>query len=124
MYKKLRDSIAVDRGAGGQSLIELALVVSVLMFMLIGIVEYGFLLNQYLNLLDATRETARYGAGKDPFQRNADGSIKMAGAEPLLEEGWFEQLAVYMGDFLKPIKLDIGRDDIVISFFSVDSDGG
>lgn len=44
----------------GQSFIELALVFMVLMMLLAGVVELGNLINLYLDIIDATREAARY----------------------------------------------------------------
>ncbi len=52
----------------GQSLVELALVLALLLFMVIAIIEYGFMLNNYLNILDAGREAARAGSLIDPFR--------------------------------------------------------
>jgi hypothetical protein len=126
----------------GQSLVELALVVSLLMFMLAGIVEYGFLLNRYLNLVDATREAARLGANVDPFERNEDGTIMLDEGNPVVDMQFFVRpfleldpnsdssspdfnppgLADFVEDFLEPLELDPERDDVVISFFSVNSD--
>lgn len=50
-----------------QSLVEFAIALPVLMLLLSGVVEFGFALNYYLSLLDATRESARYHANLDPF---------------------------------------------------------
>lgn len=121
----------------GQSLVELAIVLTVLMFMLVGIVEYGFLLNNYLNLVDATREATRFGANIDPFYYDADG-IQYEDmnfyARPDLgmppnndpEDPDYNPagLSDYVEDFLDPLILDqAAGDDIVISFFSVNGDG-
>ncbi len=51
----------------GQSLVELALVLALLMFMVVAIIEYGFMLNNYLVLMDAARDAARQGSLADPF---------------------------------------------------------
>lgn len=127
------------RRARGQSLIELAIVVSLLMFILVGIVEYGFLLNQYLNLVDATRETARLGANVDPFWYEDDGTqhldmnffmrpdvSKPPDSDPDSPDYNPPGLSDFVVDFMEPLVLDPAReppDDIVISFFSVDDDG-
>jgi hypothetical protein len=50
----------------GQSLVELTLTLPILMLMLLGLVEIGWLANNYLTLLDATREAGRYGSVRDP----------------------------------------------------------
>src|SRR5574341_717189 len=57
------------RKSRGQSLVELALLLPVLAIMLSGLIEFGFALNQFLNILDAAREGARFGADGDPTLR-------------------------------------------------------
>ena len=57
----------------GQSYIELTLILMVLLTMLVGMVEFGNLLNQYITLVDGAREGARYVSNDDPFD---DGSWK------------------------------------------------
>ncbi|MFN2305316.1 MAG: TadE family protein [Anaerolineales bacterium] len=39
----------------GQSMVELALFFPVLLILLSGLIEFGFLLNEYLTLMDAAR---------------------------------------------------------------------
>ena len=56
----------------GQSFVELTLVVVFLMIFVAGIVEFGFALNNYLNLVDASREAVRYSSNFDPFDENGD----------------------------------------------------
>ena len=50
----------------GQSLVEFTLLLPVLLMMLSGLIEFGFLLNSYLDVIDAAREAARYAANDDP----------------------------------------------------------
>lgn len=57
----------------GQSFVELAIVISVLLFLVLGMVEFGNLLNQYINLVDGAREGARYGSNTDPFLNATEG---------------------------------------------------
>jgi hypothetical protein len=52
--------------ARGQSLVEMTLILPLLLMMLSGLVEFGFALNQYINLVEAGREGARYGTDGDP----------------------------------------------------------
>lgn len=49
----------------GQSLVEFSLMLPVLLIMISGLVEFGFLLNQYLDLTDAAREAARLAVDRD-----------------------------------------------------------
>ena len=51
----------------GQSFIELALLMSTLLLLVVGLVEFGNMLNQYINLVDGAREGARFGSNTDPF---------------------------------------------------------
>lgn len=55
----------------GQSLVELALCVPLLLLLLCTVIEYGFLLYQTARLAEATREGGRFGA-----QRQLDSAIK------------------------------------------------
>lgn len=47
--------------ARGQSLVEFSLVLTPLLFLLLGIVQFGFIFNTYVTLANATREAARIG---------------------------------------------------------------
>ncbi len=51
----------------GQSLLETALFLPILFLLLAGLIELGVYANDYLTLLDATREAARYGSDLDPY---------------------------------------------------------
>ena len=93
----------------GQSFVELSLVIVFLMIFVAGIVEFGFMLNNYLNLVDASREAVRYSSNFDPF--NYDGSLDVQ---------FFEDTITLTRDVLAPVELDpASGDDIVVSFFSV-----
>jgi hypothetical protein len=50
-----------------QSLVEVAISFPILIILFSGVIEFGFILNYYLSLLDATRESARLYSGGDPF---------------------------------------------------------
>jgi TadE-like protein len=50
------------RGAGGQGLVEFALLVPVFLLILLGMLEFGFAFNHNMTLEYATREGARAGA--------------------------------------------------------------
>lgn len=50
----------------GQSLVEFTILLPVLLMMLSGLIEFGFMLNSYLDLIDAAREAARFAANDDP----------------------------------------------------------
>lgn len=60
----------IRRKAKGQSLVEIAIAFPVLIMLFSGVVEFGFIINNYLSLLDATREAARFYSQADPFIRD------------------------------------------------------
>ena len=59
----------------GQSLVEFAVALPLLVGILVAMMEFGFILNFYLSLLDATRGAARYASLANPL--NADGTDDM-----------------------------------------------
>ena len=50
----------------GQSMVEMALAFPILLLILAGTLEVGKYFNDYITILDATREGARYSADGDP----------------------------------------------------------
>ena len=56
----------LKRHPRGQSLVEFTILLPVLLMMLSGLIEFGFMLNSYLDLIDAAREAARFAANDDP----------------------------------------------------------
>ncbi|HEY9076770.1 MAG TPA: TadE/TadG family type IV pilus assembly protein [Anaerolineaceae bacterium] len=59
--------ISIPRLRKGQSFVELALVLPVLLLMLMGLMEVAFFIGKYLDVLDLTREAARFASVRDPF---------------------------------------------------------
>lgn len=111
----------VHKSEKGQSFVELSLVVIFLMIFVAGIVEFGFMLNNYLNLVDASREAVRYSADSDPFVRDDNGNfVYDSNGNKVVNNLFFDQTVTLTRDVLAPVKLDASvGDDIVISFFSV-----
>jgi len=62
-----------SRKSSGQSLVEFTLMLPILLMMLSGLIEFGFLLNYYLDIIDAARETARFAANDDPIRLDTTG---------------------------------------------------
>ncbi len=112
------------RDKRAQGLVELALLLPVLILILLGIAEYGFMLNRYLNLLDSAREAARFGANVNPFDDSGFLDMNFFVRPDTTSPPSFPDnppgLADYTEDFMNPVVLNpaVG-DDIVISFFSV-----
>ena len=93
----------------GQSFVELMLVTLILALMLTGVVEFGFLLNSYLKLIDGAREGARF--------MNVGVAFDSAG---VTNQEFYLKAAIETMRVMSPVVLDGNRgDDIVISVFTV-----
>jgi hypothetical protein len=108
--------------ARGQSLVEIAIALPVLLILLSGMIELGFMLNYYLSLLDCTREAARLGSLWDPFLRDG---LKPIGDNLNFYQGvagtvLYSLQPVNAQDTSRKIVLDSASDDVVVSVFSVD----
>ncbi|MFZ5911278.1 MAG: TadE/TadG family type IV pilus assembly protein [Chloroflexota bacterium] len=102
----------MKRGEKGQSLVEFTLVAILLMILVAGIAEYGTLLNDYLNLVDASREAVRYSASFDPFADPPPGEV--------VNPQFYEDTIRLTHEVLAPLTLDPEEDDdIIVSFFTV-----
>lgn len=94
----------------GQSFVELALILLILVFLLTGVVEYGMLLNNYLKVLDGTREGARLASQMVAFDPKTQVS----------DEEFYVITASKTMSAMTTIELNGNRgDDIIISVFSV-----
>jgi Flp pilus assembly protein TadG len=100
-----------------QSMVEFAIALPVLLLLLTGMVEFGFMLNTYLSIQDAARATARRYSTVNPF--NADGTDNLA---------FYQDAALYAVDLLAPagdpqarqIVIEEGRDNILVSLVGVE----
>jgi hypothetical protein len=99
-------------------------------------VEFGNLLNQYINVVDGAREGARFASNDDPFGPlkviAADGTITtVSNYEPFFQkiyeiiEGQFDEDGNQLSKgAINPLVLNPANgDDIVVSFFSVTTNG-
>jgi len=117
----LKQKTVSGKRSKAQSLIELTLVLSVLLLLLTTMVEFGVLLNQYIDVQDAARTGAREASVADPI------------ADPALFFNVANGVPSIVVNSLKPIELntacprpgspadapDNPCDDIVISVYSV-----
>lgn len=96
----------------GQSMLEMALITPVLILMLAALVELGMLANNYITILDAGREGARFGASGDPAFRenNPDCGTTL---------DYYMQIACLVEQSMSPLTINPTRDDVVISVFSI-----
>ena len=119
------------RKSRGQSLVEVAIAFPVFIMLLSGVIEFGFILNYYLSLLDATRDAARVYSGGDPFL--ADGVTDN-------DSQFYYQAAVLVRRTLDPsynpltntfdaayrgrrIVLDPKTDDVIVTVYGAGASG-
>ncbi|HPH96610.1 MAG TPA: pilus assembly protein [Anaerolineaceae bacterium] len=96
-------------GARGQSFIEVAIFIPILLMMFTGVVEFGFLLNYYLNLVDGPREAARFAVDISPF----------VGASTNDNPPFYTAVAGEAITAIHPYTLNPARDDVIVSVFSI-----
>lgn len=92
----------------GQSMVEMALSLPILLLILAGAVEIGMYYNNYLTLIDATREAARYSANGSPIFGSTDNNCATT-------EDFFKKAACLVLQNLPGVAFDPVRDDIVVS---------
>lgn len=76
----------------GQSLVEMTIILIVLLTLLTGMVEFGTLLNQYINITDGAREGARFGSNVDPFLITDDVAGKGTYVYPVPQDSFFKDI--------------------------------
>lgn len=108
-----------DRKSRGQSFVELAIVLPLLLFLLIGFVEVGAIIYTYLSMLDVAREAARFASEHDPDILEGPGAGGFCEDDEL---HFFQDTAcVIIGAGFNPdIVLNPATDDVTISVFTID----
>lgn len=102
----------------GQGLIETALLFPVLLIVLSGMVEFGFLLNEYLALQDASRNAARFASDGLYYVSDMNKNCSTT-------QDFYRQTACLVNQELaqeRPqVQINVGNgvDDIIVSAFSV-----
>jgi len=99
----------------GQSMVEFALLLPLLLMMLSGLVEFGFAINMYLDLVDTAREVARFSSDDDPIHL-PDGTITDYNQVFYLQAG---NMTTYTLTQAGQIVLDPNEDDLVVTVFQV-----
>lgn len=112
MIKLIHKTSMQHGGKKGQSLVELALFFPVLLMMLSGLVEFGFLLNQYINLMDGPREAARFATDFTPYEPDGSGGTRDV-------VNFYTSLATIAQQSIVPYNLDPALDDVIISVFGI-----
>ena len=113
----------------GQSLVEFTILLPLLLLMISGLIEFGFMLNYYLDLIDAAREAARWGAGDDPVHCDPTNPAPCVPASPPnpwtdYNSHFYDRVCAVANDSIDigsggQITLDSTADDITVSAFSV-----
>jgi hypothetical protein len=109
--------------------VEFAITLPMLLILFSGLVEFGFALNFYLSLLDATRESARLYSNSTPF--NPDTGDPDTGVEdPAFYSSVAAEVYANLDPSVRPgnesyqgrkITLDPTKDDIIVSAFGWDT---
>lgn len=109
----------------GQSFVELALIIPVLLVVLAGLTEVGFFMFAYLNALDLTREAARFASTRD-FKILAltdpnPAHLPMSACTDSVLHYYYDTACFFVDPQLNPyLPLDPNNyDDVTISVFSV-----
>lgn len=110
-----------------QSLVEFAITLPVLILLFTGMVEFGFMLNTYLSLQDATRAATRYYANNNPFEIENEGTPSQ---QVVYDSNFPVDVADFVVNVLDPdpllaartIGVDPARDNILVSVISVEVD--
>jgi len=104
----------------GQSFVELALIIPLILIMLVGMIEVGFLIFNYLNALDLTREAARFASVRD-YRSASPGAPTMADCTNSDLDYYKDTACFFIDPSLNPnLPLDAAKyDDVTISAFVV-----
>ena len=89
---ELRKLTALARDEEGQNLVEFALLLPILMYVLMGIIQFGFIFAAYLTLNNSVREGARWGS-----IYVYDNSSTAAANDRLRNEGMVDRLIASRG---------------------------
>lgn len=115
----------------GQALIELAILFPVLLILLSGLIEFGFFLNQYLSIMDAARNAARFASDSIYYMSDNDHDCsttldfyrqtaclvnsELRQERPFVEMNDNGTPDSFLDDYLDPNR----GDEIIVSAFSV-----
>jgi Flp pilus assembly protein TadG len=105
----------------GQSIVEFAVLLPILLMMLSGLIEFGFMLNYYLDIIDAARESARFAANGDPLY-DENGNFIDPNCQYYLNAQQIAQQSINLGSGGQ-ITLNPATDDVIISVYSALDNG-
>ena len=106
----------------GQSLVEFTLMLPILLIIISGLIEFGFLLNFYLDLVDTTREVARLASDDDPVH-DVSGFFEDSPLNAPEPKGFYDRAYGAMYAELTGARqislVQANNDDMVLSIFSI-----
>jgi len=106
----------------GQSFVETALVVPVLVLLMAGVVEIAFLYFSYMSALDLTREAARFASARDYRMEDAPGSgLPFSACLDNSLHYWYDTSCFFMDPEINSSLVVSSTDyaDVAISVFTV-----
>jgi hypothetical protein len=113
-----------------QSFVEFALVLPILLIILLGVVELTLFIGSYINLVDLTREAARFASNRDPFAPASQGDKDCSTPNSFnffydtacifspLQGSAACTSATFCNGFNSTLPLKSAEDDILISVFT------
>ncbi len=113
-------SIRGGHKSTGQSLVEIAITLPILILLFSGMVEFGFMLNTYLSIQDAVRTAARHYSNENPLMKDAGGTV-------VDDLTFYNDAAQAVVDSLMPpddpnarqVVVDPTRDNVLISVLTI-----
>jgi Flp pilus assembly protein TadG len=106
----------------GQSLVEIAISLPLLLMLFASMVEFGFMLNYYMALIDATRYSAREYSNGDPFLTDPNTGTMDDWVFIEAANAVYTQLAPIpnSNDTSVKTQLNPATDDVIVTAYSVD----
>ncbi len=122
--KRLLRKFKIKDRQSGQSFVELAIILPLLLLMLVGMVEVAFTMFIYLTELDLTREAARFASVRDFNELEPSGELHPADSSDACTDSdlhYFLDASCFFTDpDLNPfLPFNIDTDDVVITVFTV-----
>jgi hypothetical protein len=106
----------------GQSFVELVISLPIILLLLAGLVEVGFMLYTYLTILDLTREAARFASTRDYRAGQSSGlGDPLSACDDNALDYYYDTACFFIDDDLNPYITfkDSNYDDVAISVFTI-----
>lgn len=129
--QQLWEPVLPVRKQRAQSFVEFALVLPILLLILLGVVELTLFIGTYINLVDLTREAARFASNRDPFSPQGTYTCTLGNGKvfdffydtscifsPLETQACLDNNDTFCNGFNSTINLKPNEDDILIYVFT------